>query len=189
MQLRPLLFCVLALFFCAGLNATTLFPDEIWEIQFSADTIAHPCPTNCDVLELVPAGPGSPTGVAAINASLFNGATLLGTYTNTLCCVPSFKSSSSLWNFASPTVIDFSSLQNGTFNGRIDFSITSGTLNFDPNDTTFFFLGHAGSSNSLSSDPLSRHVISTAILTPEPATVGLLALGLAGFALRRLRRR
>ena len=177
------------LLFGVCLNAATLFSGEVWEIQFEANTIAHPCPGTCDTLELSSDGAMGGNGVTGLTASVYNGNTLLGTFAapSPGCCAVFFKSSSSLATTISPTVIDFSSFQNGTFVGRIDYSITGGSETFDPTDTSFFSLSHSTSANGGSEDPLSLTILSAQIISPEPSSLGMLALGLGGVYFHRRR--
>jgi hypothetical protein len=172
-------------------NATTLFSGEVWEIQFEANTIAHPCPGTCDTLELSSHGAMGGNGVTGLSASVYNGNTLLGTFAapSPGCCSVFFESSSSLLTIVSPTVIDFSSFQNGTFVGRIDYSFTGGSETFDPTDTSFFFLSHSTSGNSGADDPLSLTILSAQIIAPEPSSLAMLALGVGGLYFRRRRAR
>ncbi len=67
---------------------------------------------------------------------LYSGNTLLGTHTAVAGLIAAFKSSTSAittssslsYNFSNATVVDFTSIQNGTFNGRIEYTLPNLTV-------------------------------------------------------------
>ena len=77
-----------------------------------------------NVLELFPNEAGS-FFATNVTASLFNGNILLGTYFSASCCVPTFRSPSSLFQAGSATA-DFTAIDAGITNGIIDVSIGTG---------------------------------------------------------------
>src|SRR5258708_38985624 len=115
--------CLMIGFSVIGLAVTpkaiggTLNAGDILQIGFS--TTAPVCPSGaCDVLELFPNEAGS-FFATNVTANLFNGNTLLGTYFAAICCAPSFRSPSSLFQAGSATA-DFTAIDAGITTGIID---------------------------------------------------------------------
>ena len=149
--------------------------------------------------------------VGNITTSLYNGNTLLGTYTFTANPfnneafedVALFKSSTSLLTVDSPTVVDTTSLQNGTIDGHLVVTISSGSLsNLEfgsyPTDGTELNLtiGSANSANNwngyggwLYSSYSASVIDAPAAATPEPSSLMLLGTGIFGAAGMIRRRR
>ena len=81
--------------------------------------------------------------VSSRNAALFDGAQLLGTAVETnfgnqaglLSYNPAntFVALGASPNFGEPEFVDFSAIQDGSIQGRIEFTIATGALDFDPN--------------------------------------------------------
>jgi hypothetical protein len=188
--MKNIRFCLMYIAITVALNlaanAATLDPGETYEVKFT--TVPTLCPggvgSGCDTLEfaLFTSVIGSPS----LTADLFDGATLLGVNQSSSCCIPVFKSNTSIFTVLTPTVVDFTSIQSGAIQGRVDISVTGGSLvSFDPSNTGFFFLGKATSSNGTTGNALN--VTSTAIMTPEVSTFGMLGGGLLWIAAARRR--
>lgn len=173
-------------------SATTLNPGDIFKIDFSVNPSL--CPFgSCDTLLFSP--DYSNFSSASPSALLYDGATLLGT-DNVIgeCCSTAFESSSSAFDDLSmiAAVADFTSIQDGTIQGVLDYSVTGGSLqNFDP-ATSLFTIGHSTGPGSLSSNPQAFTIESETIIaaSPEPAGISLVP-GILAFLciLGRARRR
>jgi hypothetical protein len=64
-------------------------------------------------------------------ASLYDGDTLLGTHTSTRYgdLGPNiFKKAGSIYTYGNPSTVDFTSFDNKTIDGRIDFHVSGGSL-------------------------------------------------------------
>lgn len=121
-----LTFFTLAVFALApAAFGSTLYAGDILEIQFS--TSSPVCPYGaCDGLILYPQEQGA-YFATDVTANLYDGTSLLGTYFSPSCCVPTFRSSNSLFQVGSATV-DFAAIDSGTIYGIIDMSIANGYL-------------------------------------------------------------
>jgi hypothetical protein len=163
----------------------TLNAGDILQIGFS--TTAPVCPSGaCDVLELFPNEAGS-FFATNVTASLFNGNTLLGTYFSAFCCVPTFRSPSSLFQAGSATA-DFTAIDAGITNGIIDMSLGTGFLTWPAEPTPNLLIGHATGPGSVLGGT-GIQVTSVAIVpAPEPSTFSALLGGLVflGFRHRKL---
>lgn len=93
--------------------------------------------------------------------TILNGTTVLGTARGDDGAV--WKSSTSLFASGSTPVIDFSSIVNGTVNGRAELSVSNGSATFDLSQARIV-LAHATSSNGftvISNPPVSLTLISS----------------------------
>src|SRR2546427_8693642 len=89
---------------------STLNAGEPLQIRFS--TMVPTCPGGpCDVLLLNPNMAGA-FGATDVTASLFDHNSLLGTYFNPICCLPVFRSPSSLFQVGA--AVDFTAINSGT---------------------------------------------------------------------------
>ena len=151
---------------------STLTAGEVLVIDFT--TTSPVCPDGaCNVLELMLNESGS-FGATDVTASLFIGSSLLGTFTNPVCCSPPFHSASSL--FQEGATVDFTAIDAGTTNGIIDMTIGTGFLTWPSSPTPDLFIGWGQSaSGALGGTGLT--VNSITISTPEPSTGTSLALG------------
>ena len=126
--------------------------------------------------------------------ALYDGNALLGSGTSTsfgghvgaLSLQParSWVSPTSPWSFDNPAVADFTVIQNGTIDGRIDFTIATGSMDINLANVRLT-MGQGFSPNqALVVDPPPTIASVEIIPVPEPA-----AMGLAGFAAVALLRR
>lgn len=137
-------------------NSLTLpMPDDIQAVRLLYPHTTHDVvkPNNVVVVEFSLTGmpqngiDGSPVDLLVIKINddipfflnstvrLYSGNTLLGTHSAIGGFSAAFKSntsaiasSSSLYNFFNPTVVDFTSIQNGTFNGRVEYTLPNLTV-------------------------------------------------------------
>jgi hypothetical protein len=175
-------------------DTVTVNPGQFAQYTFVSNAPTFGCPpsataSTCDTLiVLVPfvSAPGN------VTADLFNGSTLLGSFSG-ICCAIAFKSASSV--YGSGSVVDFTSIQNGTIDGIVDVSSTQ-PFTFST-DTDLYpgysniYLGNATSAASTSESSYSATVTGVAVV-PEPAQdagITMLAflacVGLRRFALQR----
>lgn len=128
-------------------------------------------------------------GAPSARFELFDGSQLLGSYEFAFSSPFTgfaFTSSSSLYSFRSTVVSDFSSILDGTIDGRIDITnTTKRAFDFQPEDPAFNFnvgggaLGRAFSSNGLVLAPSGvRNVViesqERVVSVPEPSSTVLL---------------
>jgi hypothetical protein len=124
----------------------------------------------------------------SITGSLYDGARLLGVSTSSNgCCgtgiysfnpVPvTWKSPGSPWDFPAgdPAVVDFTSMHDGSIEGRIDIVIDAGSFDLDLRNVALRFI-HATSSNGGSSIPpapvlRSVRIIPRVPVSPSPTAV------------------
>ena len=116
---------------------------------------------------------------------LFDRGMLLGTHVGGSRAA--FKSATSVFNRANPTVIDFSSFQDGSVDGAIEVTIDRGLVNlYRVSDE--LNIGHAEPDLNLNYGfaPSTFEILhGTPVPTPEPAPIFLLLTGLAGLQLRK----
>jgi hypothetical protein len=165
----------------------TLNVGDILEVRFT--TSAPVCPFGpCDTLIFNPQEFGS-YFATNVTASVFDGTTLLGTYFSDSCCVPTFRSSSSLFQVGSAT-IDFTGIDSGTIDGIIHMSIATGYLTWPSPPTPpyipYLTLGHATGPGVVYGGT-GLEVTGIDIFAPEPPVIETM-LGCLGFLLIRRRR-
>jgi len=192
MQSRNVLFTVLlACSMLGGLGqaaALPVAPGQILQVEFNFP--ADPTTTlgEIDVLQLglvATCAGGAACGAPSASIALFDGSMLLGTNTLTFTQPGTsfaFTSPTSLYTFQAADVSDFSSIANGTLDGRLQIT-NLGTATFDFTVIPFpgGSVGRAGSTNGYvigAPDPIltSQQVVAA---VPEPATWLLIAAGLA----------
>ena len=167
----------------ATADTISLTPENTLRIDFTSDPTSTPCPSSsCDVLALflvlsVP----KPPGVLA-SASLYNGATLLGSTTADPALGLEFRSAGSAFGLG--TIIDFSPLQ-APFSGYFYVTATN-TLSIDT-VLTNVDLGHGTSAFGFSYNPGTAHV-STITVVPEPSYAVLAGVLLCCARISRLAR-
>jgi len=174
---------------CSLLSAGTITINagEIVQYTFTTDATSFGCPpaytpTDCDTLLLeVPFTSPLPDDVTA---ELFNGSSLLGSFSGG-CCLVAFESASSVYGFGS--VVDFSSIQSGSFNGVIDLS-SSQPFVLPTGSSATVYLGHA-TSYFATSDSIYSATLTGESIVPEPsqdagiaALVFLACIGVRHFA-------
>ncbi len=133
---------VLSLSGSDGSQPETINPGDVLQIRFKtlqSPDCAGPV-SQCDTL--IFNIDFSSTAAAPTTATLYNSATLLGTFQTTNECllagtcaalVPSFVAAGSVYDLGSP-VIDFTSILNGTIDGVLNLTVTAATkVNLDPN--------------------------------------------------------
>jgi hypothetical protein len=171
-------------------RATTLTPADVLSFQFTTNPANFGAFTP-DLLGLVFGG-ATASGSVTAEATLYDGQTVLGSYVMSLCCSTFFfKASSSPYTFGNPTVVDFTSISNGSIQGLLTFHLLSGTLlNVDlttPNDSSGLqlLLGQANSSNGANFNLNWRTVTAVDVTAvPEPASLTLLGIALLAAARR-----
>lgn len=119
---------VLSLAGGVGAHADTISPGEMIQFSFTLSGVPTCSDGPCDTLLMTPFGGSSIfVGSPILNVQLFNGSTLLGSFTG-VPVVASFVSASSLYTFDNPTVIDFSSILDGSIQGIVDYQLTGASI-------------------------------------------------------------
>ncbi len=131
LQMRRLAVVVVVVFLGGGLplSAEPLRPGDVLRVTFNLTGLLDanqdlPIET-FDALEFIP-GANEVEPVGSYTTRLLDRGTLLGTHVGGSRAA--FKSPTSVFNRANPTVIDFSSFQDGSFDGAIEVTIDRGLV-------------------------------------------------------------
>lgn len=174
----------------------TLTPSETLVIDFTVQT--SPLINTADTLYL---GLGNVEVIQPFTtrtSQLFNGNSLLGNYSSSsfgnftgnlaLFASERWKSATSLFTLDNPTVIDFSSINNSSIDGRINFTIQTGQMNID---STQIYISLLKANKTSGGTPIPGAEVTAVNLqsqsVPEPITVLGLLTGV-GFGVRMMRR-
>jgi hypothetical protein len=180
---------LIALFLMTGFvaKAGLLLPGEVAIYSFTTNPVIFPCSGGCDTLLL--SNLASAASPSVFTARLFNGATLLGTNIG-LCCVFGFVSATSLFTFGPPTVVDFTSILNGSIAGHIDVTIDTGSVDLVQSGISLFLAHAINSSGTIGNSQPSATLTGMTIISasPEPSSLALGVLGSAFLLLLTNRR-
>jgi len=161
-RLAPSVLCAVTLSVAAGqAHADILTPDEVLRVPFTIDSnFVSAIP---DVLSLKLGIIDVQVAYTTRQARLFDGTTLLGedvkgswgSFVGPLSMNPSnsFVEASSVWSFKGPTVVDFSSILDGTIDGLIEFRIETGQVDIDLNQVDLWMIQGTGPSSGLVVSP------------------------------------
>jgi hypothetical protein len=147
--------------FAAEARADVLTPSQRLRVTFTVSPTSSPTP---DVLLLNFGLIQVQAAYTTRSASLYNGSTLLGTHSSSsfgtyvgplnLDPTNDFKSATSVFTFENPAVVNFASIQNGTIEGVIEFSIATGQVDIP--------LGQVNLTMEQATGPSSGFVVSPA---------------------------
>ena len=203
MKRAPIIFgiLILTIFFSGSYlclaETVNLTPDKILRIQFNTNPPFYekgypPRPGTPDTFFLSLGYVNVPeqySGYGALMGSFYDGQTLLGSIEDgtfgyihgTIHPALTWKSSTSIYTMGITSIIDFTSILNGSIQGRIDFTIKKGMMTVDLTQLNILMI-HSTVFNG--GDPIVPDpIITSAYIVPEPAT--LLLLGLGGLFLRK----
>ena len=126
-------------------------------------------------------------------ADLYDGNTLLGTASSTsfgnhvgllnLDPSNSWKAPGSPWNFDSPGTADFTTIVDGSIDGRIEFRIATGSIDIPLNQVNLTVLRATGPNSGTVVTPVPT--INSIEIIPAPGGAALLLLGAWGRRRRR----
>jgi len=134
-------FIAASLALVAATRADVMTPGMTLRVRFTVHRPFQPQPP--DTLLLLLDHPFIETPLGSYAAQLFNGNVLLGTHTSTLLGLTqgqmnvmdfdSWKSATSAFTFDHPTVVDFTSILDGSIQGVVEFTIANGEMDVDLN--------------------------------------------------------
>lgn len=172
---------VVSLGLASAARATILHAGEILRVTFTTTPNSTPAP---DELSLNLGLTNVIQAHTARTGALYDGNVLLGVGSTTsfgnvvgplnLDPARSWKSPTSLWNFDNPAIADFTSIVNGTINGRIDFSIATGAMDINFANVRLSMGQAQGPSIVNLSNP--QPTVTSVQIVPEPTALALLAL-------------
>ncbi len=164
-------------------NADILNAGEVMRVEFTVDNNFIPFPP--DVMRLNFGLINVLDAYTTRSADLYDGNTLLGhaetssfgTHVGLLNLDPSnsWEVEGSPWNFDNPGVADFGPILDGSIDGRVDFSIETGTVDIPLNQVNLNFLLATSASVGFVVNP--PPTITGVSIIPEPSSVGLLLFG------------
>lgn len=173
-----------------AVSADTLNPGSVLTISFTA------APNASDLLVFGSGFGMTATGSPTVTTSLFNGATLLGIANAPVLSFfgqqyfdSTFEKPGSQYTFGPPITVDFTSINNGTIDGKLVLTVTGGSVDYQQN----FYLQDAESCGTDCYTPkfnlgITRYDLSSAgpSSAPEPASFCLAGAALSTlFFLRR----
>ena len=177
--------------------ADTLNPGDQMIATFTAT------PNTADILDYFNNDPLTITGSPVITTSLYDGSTLLGTHTASpfafagqfffviTFAAPGGGSGAAMY---SPTTVDFTSIHNGTINGRLVTTVSGGSVsgfnlaNFVLYDATSISTNSFTPLNNINRTSLFIQSAQSSA-TPIPSSILLTLIGVIGAGLYETRRR
>jgi hypothetical protein len=197
-SMASMLLSVVCLALPAAAATITLQPSDVLQLSFT--TLAAPdCSAGggpCDTLIFLLDFTNNVNDASIPTATLFDSSTLLGTFqTNQTCLmlgtcsglVPSFVTPGSIYGLGSP-VIDFTSILNGTIHGVLDVKVNK-PIDFDTNSSDNSFLVTHATSVGVGMGGYFKGFDNVTVVTPEPASITLMGVGLASLVARWRRKR
>jgi hypothetical protein len=187
----------------APAQADLLTPDQLFRVGFVLPITPFPFGTPDTLIFAVDVTRLEPFG--SLSVSLFDGHDLLGTYSTSVNGTTSggglglngyFLSPTSTYGvspgypqldvFGPPALIDFTSLADRSIQGTIELWIASGAVDVR-RDTVRLYLGRSTPRGSVQWRADTQPIITSTAITPEPATLFLVAGSVALLARRRWR--
>ena len=164
--------------FQSAAHAVTFEPGNVLDVHFEF-TSPPQSPLGGDVDVLFLSIPGNGSTPTSISASLFDGDRFLGTHTQSFVSFSGvlqffWVSSSSLFNVFLPPIVDFAPIIDGSIDGRIEITASTGSIEIDVSTSTIeMAAGQAISANSFTyfSDPNPLIITDVSLRVPEIAFI------------------